>query len=162
MSYTATKYHRWIVSVPQSPNDTYFPLDTSWRWSSKINGNYTFPHDVLVGAIVDFVNGPLGQRTYVFRAADPLGGPPLRQQTNVTLRLDPFGTEQDPFVPSVNLRIGKKLKLAGNSLELSLDALNVSNSSAIRSATYISGPTYGTVTDILPPRQLRMGARFVF
>ena len=23
-AYTATKYHRWLVGVPQSPNDTYF------------------------------------------------------------------------------------------------------------------------------------------
>ena len=162
VSYTATRYHRWIVSVPQSPNDDYAPLDTSWRWSSKVNGNYTFPHDVLVGAILDFVNGPLGQRTYVFRAADPLGGPPLRQQTTVTLRLDPFGAEHESLVPSLNLRIGKRFKRANNSLELSLDALNMANSSAIRAATYVSGPTYGTVTDILPPRQLRMGARFAF
>jgi len=115
-----------------------------------------------VGAIVDFVNGPLGQRTYVFRAADPLGGPPLRQQTTVTLRLDPFGAEHESLVPSLNLRIGKRFKRANNSLELSLDALNIANSSAIRAATYVSGPTYGTVTDILPPRQLRMGARFAF
>jgi hypothetical protein len=120
------------------------------------------PHDVVVGAIVDVVNGPLGQRTYVFRAADPLGGPALRQQTTVTLRLDQFGTEQDSLVPSVNLRVGKKFKLARKTVEVSLDALNVANSSAIRSATFISGPTYGTVTDILPPRQLRMGARFAF
>ena len=162
VSYTATKYHRWIVSIPQSPNDDYFALDTSWRWSSKINGSYTLPHDVVVGAIIDVVNGPLGQRTYVFRAADPLGGPALKQQTTVTLRLEPFGSEQDSLVPSLNLRVGKKFKMARNSLEVSLDALNIGNSSAIRAATYISGPTYGTVTDILPPRQLRIGARFAF
>ena len=27
---------------------------------------------------------------------------------------------------------------------------------------FISGPAYGTITDILPPRQLRIGARFAF
>jgi len=80
----------------------------------------------------------------------------------VTLRLEPFGTEQESLVPSVNFRIGKKFKLAGSTVELSLDALNAANSSAIRAAAFISGPAYGTVTDILPPRQLRMGARFAF
>src|SRR5262249_177796 len=46
-AFTATHYHRWLVGVPQSPNDEYFPLDTAWRWSLKLNGNYNLPHDFL-------------------------------------------------------------------------------------------------------------------
>ena len=39
-SYTATKYHRWITAIPQSPNDEFFPVDNAWRWALKLNGNY--------------------------------------------------------------------------------------------------------------------------
>lgn len=53
-------YHRWVVGISQSPNDEYFPLDTKWRWSFKLNGSYNLPHDVLVGAIIDVANGPSG------------------------------------------------------------------------------------------------------
>ena len=59
-SYTATKYHRWLVGIAQSPNDEYFPVDDAWRWSMKLNGNYALPHDVGVGAIIEFLNAPLG------------------------------------------------------------------------------------------------------
>jgi hypothetical protein len=99
--------------------------------------------------------------TYQFRAADPLGGPSLRQLTSVTLRLEPGGSQQENL-PSVNLRFGKKLVMGRKSLQLSADVLNLINSSAIKAATYIAGPTFGTVTDIMPPRQYRFGAGFTF
>jgi hypothetical protein len=161
-SYTATKYHRWIVGIPQSPNDEYFPLDTSWRWSFKLNGNYDLPYDIGVGAIIEVLNGPLGQRTYVFRAADPLGGPPLRQQTTVNLRLEPLGARHEPVIPLLNVRVGKKLHFARSQMQISVDALNLVNSNAVKAASYVSGPGFARVTDVVPPRQLRIGARFQF
>lgn len=160
-SYTATKYHRWLVGVPQSPSDEYFPLDNSWRWSFKLNGNYNLPHNFLVGAIVETVNGALGQRTYVFRATDP-SGPALRQLATVTLRLDPFGSEKEPLQTTFNARVGKKIVLGKKALNLSFDVLNLMNSNAITAVSYVSGPTFGKVTDILPPRTLRGGVTFDF
>jgi len=40
--------------------------------------------------------------------------------------------------------------------------LNVMNSNAITAVTYVSGPSFGRVTDILPPRTLRAGVTFDF
>ena len=160
-AYTATKYHRWITSVPASPNDDFFPLDESWRWNFKLNGNYNLPHDFLVGVIMEIVNGNLGQRTYVFRATDA-SGPPLRQLATATIRLEPFGSQQEPHQTTFNARVGKKLNFAGSSLNLSFDVLNVLNSNAITAVTYASGPSFGRVTDILPPRTLRAGVTFDF
>ena len=160
-AFTATKYHRWLVGYPQSPNDTYFDLDNRWRWSMKLNGNYNLPHDFLVGAIVEVVNGALGQRTYVFRATDP-SGPPLRQLATVTLRLEPYGAESESPQTQFNARVGKRFAFNRKVLNLSFDVLNVMNSSAITAVTYVSGPSFGRVTDILPPRTLRVGATFDF
>jgi hypothetical protein len=160
-AYTATKYHRWLVGYPQSPNDTAFDLDDQWRWNFKLNGNYNLPHDFLVGAIVEVVNGALGQRTYVFRATDA-SGPPLRQLATVTMRLEPYGAESEPAQAQVNVRAGKKLIVAGKALNFSVDVLNVANSHAITAVTYVSGPSFGRVTDILPPRTLRAGVTFDF
>jgi len=160
-AYTATKYHRWLDGYPQSPNDTYFDLDDRWRWNVKLNGNYNLPHDFLVGAIVEVVNGALGQRTYVFRATDP-SGPPLRQLASVTLRLEPYGAQSEPPQTQVNLRVGKKVTISGKPLNFSVDVLNVANSNAITAVTYVSGPSFGRVTDILPPRTLRAGVTFDF
>jgi hypothetical protein len=160
-AYTATKYHRWIVGYPQSPNDTSFDLDNQWRWNFKLNGNYNLPHDFLVGAIVEVVNGALGQRSYVFRATDPSGAP-LRQLATVSLRLEPYGAESEPVQTQVNARVGKKVALGRKAINLSFDVLNVMNSSAITAVTYVSGPAFGRVTDILPPRTLRAGVTFDF
>jgi hypothetical protein len=163
VSYTATQYHRWLTPIPLSPNDDYFPLDTQWRWSAKFNATYTAPYDVILGAIIDIGSGFLGQRTFVFRAQDPLGGPALRQQTSVTLRLEEFGAQREKAQPSVNVRLGKKFSLGrGRDFDVSLDVLNIANASAVKAASYVAGPTFGTVTDIMPPRQLRLGASFRF
>ncbi len=75
-----------------------------------MNGNYNLPHDFLVGAIVESVNGALGQRTYVFRATDSSGAP-LRQLATVTLRLEPYGTQSEPPQTQVNVRLGKKVAI---------------------------------------------------
>lgn len=160
-AYTATKYHRWLVGVPQSPNDEFFPLDEAWRWNLKLNGNYNLPRDFLVGAIVELVNGSLGQRTYTFRATDA-SGPALRQLASATIRLEPFGTRQEPHQTTFNLRVAKKLTFSRRTLNVSFDVLNVTNSNAITSVSYVSGPTFGRVTDILPPRTLRVGVTFDF
>jgi outer membrane receptor protein involved in Fe transport len=160
-AYTATKYHRWITSVPTSPNDEFFPLDEAWRWNLKLNGNYNLPHDFLIGAIVELVNGSLGQRTYVFRATDA-SGPPLRQLASATIRLEPFGSQQEPHQTTFNARVAKKVTFARRSLNLSFDVLNVTNSNAITAVTYVSGPAFGRVADILPPRTLRAGVTLDF
>jgi hypothetical protein len=158
-AYTATKYHRWLTGVPQSPNDEFFPLDESWRWNFKLNGNYNLPHGFLVGAIVELVNGALGQRTYVFRATDA-SGPPLRQLAQQSIRLEPYGSRQEPHQTTFNARVAKKINFARKSLNVSFDVLNVTNSNAITNVTYVSGPSFGRVSDILPPRSLRIGVTF--
>jgi hypothetical protein len=160
-AYTATKSHRSIVGVPTSPNDEFFPLDEAWRWNLKVNGNYNLPHDFLVGAIMEIVNGTLGQRTYVFRATDA-SGPPLRQLAQQSIRLEPFGSRQEPHQTTFNARLGKRLGLGNRSLNMSFDVLNVLNTNAITAVTYVSGPSFGRVSDILPPRTLRAGVTLDF
>jgi outer membrane receptor protein involved in Fe transport len=161
-AYTATKYHRWIVGVPQSPNDDFFPLDDSWRWNLKFNGNYNLPYDVNVGAIIELVNGALGQRTYVFRASDA-SGPPLRQLASATIRLEPYGAEREPHQTTFNVRVGKRFTLPRReAMNVSFDVLNVTNSNAITAVTYVSGPSFGRVTDVVPPRTVRVGVTFDF
>lgn len=160
-AYTATKYHRWLVGIPQSPNDEYFPLDDQWRWSTKLNGNYNFPKDISVGAIVEMRSGVLGQRTYVFRATDP-SGLPLRQLASATIRLEPFGSQRESAQTTFNARVAKRIGLPKGFINVSFDVLNVLNTNAITAATYVSGPSFGRVTDILPPRTIKFGVVYDF
>lgn len=160
-AYTGTKYHRWIAGIPQSPNDEHFDLDNQWRWAFKLNGNYSFPKDISVGAIVEVRNGVLGQRTYVFRATDA-SGPPLRQLASATIRREPFGAQREDPQSTFNARVSKRINLPKGFLNVSFDVLNVLNINAITAATYVSGPSYGRVTDILPPRTIRFGVVYDF
>jgi hypothetical protein len=160
-AYTATKYHRWIVGIPQSPNDEFFPLDDAWRWAFKLNGNYNLPYAISLGGIVEVRNGVLGQRTYVFRATDA-SGPPLRQLASATIRLEPFGSQREGKQTTFNARVSKRVQLPKGFFNVSFDVLNVTNTSAITAVTYVSGPSFGRVTDILPPRTLRFGVTYDF
>jgi hypothetical protein len=161
-SYTVNKNHTWVASIPTSPIDDYFPIDSTWNWAYKLSGNWNLPRDFVIGAIMEAFSGPKGTRTYVFRAPGEAGGPALVQQTTVTLRLEPIGSQREPAYAQINLRLGKKLRVLNNEFLLSLDALNVANTNAVKAATYVSGPQFGRVTNAVPSRQLRVGAQLTF
>jgi hypothetical protein len=160
-AYTGTKYHRWIAGIPQSPNDEYFDLDNQWRSAFKLNGNYIFPKDISVGGIVELRSGVLGQRTYVFRATDP-SGPPLRQLASATIRMEPYGSQREEMQTTFNARVSKRINMPKGFFNVSFDVLNVLNTNAITAVTYVSGPSFGRVTDILPPRTIRFGVIYDF
>jgi hypothetical protein len=158
-----TKQNRWLAPFRESPNDESFALDTTWNNEFKLNGNYVFPWDFLFGGTLNVLSGVPGQRTNIFRAVDPLGGPPLRQLTTVTLRLEEFGAQRGPLLSFLNFRVGKTVRLArGQKVVLSLDALNAMNKNTAQITTYASGPTFGFVTQIPTPRILQFGIDYSF
>jgi hypothetical protein len=161
-AYAATRQHRWLTTAITDPNQDYFPIDNTWSHIVRVNGSYMLPYDITLGGTLAVKTGVLGQRTYVFRAADPLGGPPLRQQTNVTLRLEPYGQSRGPEQKYFDLRLGKTIRMPGSQLLLSVDVLNVLNTNVPEAINFASGPTYGQVTLIPTPRILRFGLQVEF
>ncbi len=116
----------------------------------------------IVGGTFLLLSGRPGQRTNVFRAADPDGGPALRQLTTVTVRVEPFGDRTGPVQPFLDFRLGKRFNFGGRYILLSLDALNATNSSAAQLQIFASGPTFDRVTQIPGPRILRFGIEYRF
>jgi hypothetical protein len=161
-SFSATKNHRYLVGIPSSPNDDYFPIDERWTWGYKVSGSYRFPYDISFSGVFDVQPGLLGQRTNIFRATDPDGGPPLRQLSTVTLRLEPYGEQVGPMRPSANLRLSKFIQLKKGQLQLSIDALNAFNTNAFWAMTFASGPTFGYGTAFTSPRALQFGVAYEF
>jgi len=161
-SFTATRNHRFLVAIPSSPNDEYFPTDETWTMGYKVTGNYNFPYRVVLSGVFDLQPGIKGQRTYVFRSADPDGGLALRQLSTVTLRLDPYGSETGPIRPTANLRLSKFMKLRKGELQLSLDAMNAFNTNTFWDMTFASGPTFGYGTAFTSPRALQFGVAYDF
>ena len=98
------KNHRWIASVFTSPNDQFFPLDETWGWAGNITGSYRTPGDSPISGFLQTKNGVTGQRTNIFRQADPDGGPAIAQNGNTTLRVEPYGAQRLSAQNILNLR----------------------------------------------------------
>ena len=71
-----------------------FNLDETWEISYRASGSVKGPHGINASAVFNVINGAPGQRTYLFRN--------LPQSSTLTLRLEPFGTEQGPARSNLN------------------------------------------------------------
>jgi hypothetical protein len=163
ISYFAVKNHRWIASVFTSPNDQFFPLDETWGWAGNVTGSYRTPGDFLISGFLQTKNGVTGQRTYIFRQADPDGGPAIAQNGNTTLRVEPYGSRRLSAQNILNLRGSKELKLGnGRRLSIDVDVFNVLNAATPTAATFVAGPSFGYTSSVIPARIARLGVRFVF
>jgi hypothetical protein len=163
ISYFAVKNHRWISSVFTSPNDQFFPLDETWGWAGNITGSYRLPGDFLISGFLQTKNGVTGQRTYIFRQADPDGGPAIAQNGNTTLRVEPYGSQRLSAQNILNLRGSKELKVGGGRrLNIDVDVFNVLNAATPTAATFVTGPSFGFVSSVIPARIARLGVRFMF
>jgi hypothetical protein len=162
-SFWVVGNNNWIEQTFETPNNDYFPKDETWDWAGNLSGSYLLPGDVRIAGFVVTKAGLKGARTNVFRSADPLGGPSLRQLSTVTLRLEPWGTQRAPAMTNVNLRGGKDFKVGkGQTLGVDVDVFNLLNKATPSNVTWVSGPTFGFATEVLPARVLRFGGRFGF
>jgi hypothetical protein len=163
ISYFTVKNHRWISSVFVSPNDTFFPIDETWSWAGNVSASYRLPWDVTISGFLQSKSGVKGQRTNLFRQADPDGGTAITQNGNTTIRVEPYGTEQLSAQNILNLRGSKQISFGGSMrLDLDFDLFNVLNAATATGANFQSGPTFGFVTGVIPARIARFGVRFRF
>jgi hypothetical protein len=163
VSYFAVKNRRWLAGVYQNPNDEFFPLDETWGWAGNVSGTYRMPYDLSVSAFLQSQAGFKGQRTNIFRTADPDGGTPIRQNGNTTIRLEPYGSQSLSPFNILNLRANKDFRLSqGRRLSIDFDIFNLLNSATPTGADFASGPTFGYVSGVTPPLITRIGARFTF
>src|SRR5207249_5403079 len=118
-SFWAIKDYRWLCEsnstgrcslIADNPNNDFFPLDQTWRWAGNFSGTYRMPYGIHFGAFLQSKIGIQGQRTTVFRATDPDGGTPLRQQSTVTVRIEPYGAHTGPAINVLDLRTSKEFE----------------------------------------------------
>jgi len=153
-SISTTKNHRWIRTTPNSPNDDFFPLDETWDWQFKLIGSYQLPRGIYTSAFFQHLAGDPLQRTNIFRN--------VTNATTVTLRLEPFGASREPNLNVLNLRGSKKFIFGRKSVAVDVDVFNALNTNSATSITTASGPSFGAISVIVPPRIARFGATFAF
>jgi hypothetical protein len=161
-SYWVVKNDNWIEQAFESPNQDYFPKDETWDWGANFSGTYQFPGDLSVSGFVISKSGIKGQRTNIFRAIDPDGGPRLNQLSTVTLRLEPYGDRRTPAIATINLRGSKDFRFSRYTVGLDVDVYNLMNSATPTGVNWASGPTFGYATSVLASRVVRFGGRFSF
>jgi hypothetical protein len=120
-----------------------------------MTASYSLPWQVDVSGTLQADSGQHYARTVTFGNIPELN--------TATVRVEPFGTEQLPTFSTVSLRLSKGLSLGGSRrASIIFDAFNLFNNSAQTAGAFLSGSAYGFATDLLPPRVLRLGAKFSF
>jgi len=162
-SFWAIKNDFWLTLFEDDPNVDLNSRDQTWKWAGNVSGNYFAPYGIQLGAFIQSKVGLQGQRTNIFRAVDPDGGPRLNQLTTVTLKLDEPGAQTFKAINVVNLRASKYFLInGGNRLQFDVDLFNLFNTSSPISGNFASGPTFAYATAVVPPRIARIGFRYVF
>ena len=123
---------------------------------------------INVSALESAYAGFPRQRTNLFRAADPAGGPAFPSSSTITMRMEPYGAKRLPVRNILNLRVDKDFRLGGGKkFSAAIDAFNALNTNAAwaeqhATVTEASGPTYGFFTRIVTPRVLRFSVSYEF
>lgn len=172
-AYTAlllTKNHQNLTTAIQSPNDEINnmneSLDVAWRSAVGFDA----PLGMNLSVINQTYSGFPGQRTYLFRAADPAAGPALPSSTGgLTMRVGKFGDVSGPIRSLWNVRVARAFRFnQGMTVRTQLDLFNLFNSNAPwgngadPGITFLEGPTYGYHTVIVTPRIAQFGLVFEF
>ena len=164
-SFWAIRNNVWpnAALFDDDPNVDLNALDATWKWAGNFSGTYIAPLGIQLGAFVQSKVGILDQRTAIFRAADPDGGPSLRQLSTVTVKMEPKGAQKTDAIHVVNMRASKFFIFSGGRrVQFDLDLFNLFNASAPITANFQSGPTFAYATAVVPPRIARIGFRYTF
>ena len=164
VSYFAVKNHRWISSVFTSPNDEFFPLDETWSWAGNVTGSYRLPWRRLDLRI------PSDQERR-HRAAHlylPPGRPGRRPRDRAERqhhdpRWSRTAAQRLSAQNILNLRGSKDFRLGGSRrLNIDVDVFNLLNAATPTAATFVTGPSFGYTSSVIPARIARLGVRFLF
>ncbi len=162
-SFQMYKQHVWNVAIPDNPNEEIYPVDNTSPWAGKVYGTYRLPFDFVVAGMFNLVSGASATRTYIFRTADPLGGTPLANASQLTVALGPPGSQRLPNQRVLNFKLSRVFSLRGaRRLTASVQVFNVLNSNVPTTISFLSGQTYGAQSEITPPRIARVGLQFAF
>lgn len=139
----------------------------------KLTGSYLLPWDVQLGGNMRILSGEPITRE--------VGIPGLNQNPNgnVTVLAEPRGSDTLPGLFTLDLRVGKILRVQRHELQFDVDVYNVTNENTIYAvrtntgtttaryaadpnAALLTFPQYGSPTNVLGPRIVRFNVSFKF
>jgi hypothetical protein len=160
-SFLATKKNIWVAgsspttgAIPYTPNENFFPKNQTWETTFRASGSYRAPWNIMASTVFEYQSGAPLARTALFRGLPQLG--------TVTLRMEPIGSVRLPGVKLLNLRVGKQFIYNKQRISIDADVYNAFNANDATTMSVASGPTYGRITVIVPPRVGRIGLSYHF
>jgi Carboxypeptidase regulatory-like domain len=155
VALAASKNDRYLDGIAATPNQDYFPKDTTWEWQAKLTGSYEFPYKVNTSASFTAYSGVQGARTFTFTG--------IPSASTVALRLEPYGAYAGPVRELLNVKVARDFATGGNTrLRGSVEVLNALNSVSPWSLTFASGPNFLYWGMIDSPRIARGSVTFTF
>jgi hypothetical protein len=155
VTYLATRKNMWITGVPFTPNEEFFPRNETWETTFRTSGSYRAPWGILASTVFEYQSGAPLARTVLFRTG-------LKQLSTVTLRMEPLGAIRLPGVKLLNLRVSKQIVSGNQRYSIDADLYNAMNTNDATAMTVASGPAFGRITAIVPPRVARIGFTYHF
>jgi len=101
------------------------------RHNLKLSGSYQLPRNVLVAANYRLQSGLPITRTWAVPACTATVTSNCVRQSNLTVNAEPRGSEELPWLPTLDLRGGTFFRMGGNRLEVSVDVYNVTNTNTV-------------------------------
>jgi hypothetical protein len=142
------------ANAPLNPNDLvnassdgryHFAL-----WSAKLHAVIPGPWGLRFAPLLRAQSGQPFGRTFVAT---------MNYGTQRIL-VEPLGTEQQDMVGILDLRTEKLLRIGGRRLSLQLDLYNLLNANPVDFLSWASGASYLRPSSVIPPRIVRVGAKF--
>jgi hypothetical protein len=154
-SYTRRNAYRTASNTyPLNPNSCINAnadcQDESSDYSFKLNGVFELPAGVKLSPVYRFQAGNNFGRTFVATL----------NYANPTLLAEPLNAQRAANINLLDIRLDRGFALPGGRLSPFVDIYNLTNSNAEQDITVTSGTSYLRPITIVPPRVLRIGAKF--
>jgi hypothetical protein len=151
-----------VFGNPNNLVNAYGALTLDRPQQFKMQGTYQLPWNVNFSATYSAISGLPWAPLVRFTKAN---SSQIVVESGITVLAQPLGTDRYPVDQDFSLRAERQFKFpGGRTLGLMLDVFNVFNLSTVTSfqQTRIDLAGYQKAGGILPPRALRLGARFSF
>jgi hypothetical protein len=133
-------------------------LDTSIPVVGKLMGSYQFPFRLSVSGFYQYLAGSPFTRTV--NAVSALGR--NLSQGNVVIHSGTRNEESYANVQLLDVRVNYDLPIERLNTSLALDIFNATNANTVTRVNALSGGSYNSVIEFVPPRVVRFGVKVRF
>ncbi|MBI4486276.1 MAG: hypothetical protein HY655_09720 [Acidobacteria bacterium] len=148
-------YRTQSSTYPVNPNSLIYAnadgQDETTDYSFKLNGSFEAPAGFKLSPVYRFQAGNNYARTFTASGLN---------YANPTFNAEPMNARRTADINLIDLRIDRGFTVGAGRLSPFVDVYNITNANAEQNITVSSGANFLRPINIIPPRILRVGAKF--